>query len=101
MERILQIQLAHQGSQRDQLLLERALRLYTQLLGSKRDMAARIIGFWKGLMDQGDRIAREKYYQQISEQLNWLETQAEADPLEQDFWFDGEELSDEEEETED
>jgi len=100
MERIQQIQLAAQGSQRDQLLLERGLRLYTQLLGSDRDTAARLVGFWKSLMDQGDRIAREKYYSQISHQLDWLEAQAEVDPLEQDFWFDGEELSDEEEETE-
>ena len=91
MERIQQIQLAAQGSQRDQLLLERGLRLYTQLLGSKRDMAARLVGFWKSLMDQGDMIGREKNYQQISDQLDWLEAQAEADPLDEDFWFDDEE----------
>lgn len=90
MERIQQIQLAAQGSQRDQLLLERGLRLYTQLLGSKRDMVARIIGFWKNLMEQGDLIGREKYYTQIRDQLDWLETQAEADPLDEDFWLDEE-----------
>jgi len=95
MERIQQIQLAAQGSQRDQLLLERALRLYTQLLGGKRDMAAQIIGFWKDLMDRGDIIGREKNYAQVKEQLDWLEAQAEADPLEEDFWFDaGEETED-------
>ena len=90
MERIQQIQLAAQGSQRDQLLLERGLRLYTQLLGSKRDMVARIVGFWKNLMEQGDLIGREKYYTQIRDQLDWLETQAEADPLDEDFWLDEE-----------
>ena len=91
MERIQQIQLAAQGSQRDQLLLERALRLYTQLLGSKREMAARIIRFWKDLMDQGDLIGREKNYAQVKEQLDFLEAQARADPLEDGFWFDDEE----------
>ncbi len=91
MERIQQIQLAAQGSQRDQLLLERALRLYTQLLGRKRDMAAQIIGFWKGLMDQGDLIGREKNYAQVQEQLDLLEAQAEADPWDEGFWLDGEE----------
>ncbi len=95
MERIQQIQLAAQGSQRDQLLLERALRLYTQLLGSKRDMAAQIIGFWKGLMDQGDWIGREKNYAQVQEQLDLLEAQAEADPWDEGFWLDdGEETED-------
>jgi len=95
MERIQQIQLAAQGAQRDQLLLERGLRLYTQLLGSRREMAAQLVGFWKSLMDQGDMIGREKNYQAVSDQLDWLEAQAEADPLEEDFWFD------EDEETED
>jgi molecular chaperone HscC len=98
MERIQEIQLAAQGSQRDQLLLERGLRLYTQLLGSRRDMAGRLVGFWKSLMDAGDRIGREKHYQQISDQLDWLEAQAEADPLEGDFWFDEEEEFDGDEE---
>ena len=37
MERIRQIQLAAQGDQRDQLLLERALRLYTQTIGQGRE----------------------------------------------------------------
>ncbi len=95
MERIRQIELAAQGSQRDRLLLERALRLYTQLLGSKRDAAAEIIGFWKDLMDRGDLIGREKNYAQVKEQLDLLEAQAEADPWDEGFWFDdGEETED-------
>jgi len=95
MERIRQIQLAAQGSQRDQLLLERALRLYTQLLGSRRDMAARIIDFWKGLMDRGDLIGREKNYAQVKEQLDLLEAQAEAEPWDEGFWFEDEEETEE------
>jgi len=88
MERVRQIQLAAQGSQRYQLLLERGMRLYTQLLGSKREMAARLIDFWKSLMDQGDWIGREKHYAHVKEQLDWLEAQAGADPLEEGFWYD-------------
>ncbi len=91
MERIRQIELAAQGSQRDRLLLERALRLYTQLLGSKRDAAAQIIGFWKDLMDRGNLIDREKNYVKVKEQLDLMEAQAEADPWDEGFWFDGRE----------
>jgi len=36
MERIRQIQLAAQGSQKEQLLLERGLRLYEQTIGQRR-----------------------------------------------------------------
>lgn len=63
MERIRQIQLAAQGDQRDQLLLERALRLYTQTIGQGREMAAGLIDYWKSLMDCGDRIQRRRAYQ--------------------------------------
>ncbi len=88
MERIRQIQLAAQGSQRDQLLLERGLRLYTQLLGRQRMEAARLIEFWRALMEQGDLIGRKKYYPQVKEALDQLEAQAVTDPLEGDFWYD-------------
>ncbi len=88
MERIRQIRLAAQGSQRDRLLLEQGLRLYTQLLGSERETAARLIEFWKSLMDRGDLIGREKYYPQVKERLDRLEARAEADPLEEELWND-------------
>ena len=101
MERIQEIQLAAQGSQRDQLLLERALRLYTQLLGRERDMAARLICIWKDLMERGDRIGREKNYTQIKEQLDYLEARSQADPWDEDFWFDEAEEDGAEDEAED
>ena len=87
MERIRQIQLAAQGDQRDQLLLERALRLYTQTIGQAREMAAGLIGYWKNLMDCGDRIQRRRDYDRIKEQLDMLEAAVEADPLEGGIWF--------------
>ena len=88
MERISQIQLAAQGSQRDQLLLERGLRIYQQTTGRWREMAAGIVGWWKGLMDRGSLIDRERGYEQAKEQLDWLEAQAEADPFAEAFWED-------------
>ncbi len=87
MERIRQIQLAAQGDQRDQFLLERALRLYTQTIGQGREMAASLIGYWKNLMDCGDRIQRRRDYDRIKEQLDMLEAAVEADPLEGGVWF--------------
>ena len=87
MERIRQIQLAAQGDQRDQLLLERALRLYTQTIGQGREMAASLISYWKNLMDCGDRIQRRRDYDRIKEQLDMLEAAVEADPLEGGVWF--------------
>ena len=87
MERIRQIQLAAQGDQRDQLLLERALRLYTQTIGQGREMAASLISYWKNLMDCGGRIQRRRDYDRMKEQLDMLEAAVEADPLEGGVWF--------------
>ena len=87
MERIRQIQLAAQGEQRDQLLLERALRLYTQTIGPQREILVRLIGYWKDLMDRGDRIQRRREYDQIKERLDLLESEAEEDPLQGGIWF--------------
>ena len=87
MERIRQIQLAAQGDQRDQLLLERALRLYTQTIGPQREILVRLIGYWKDLMDCGDRIQRRREYDQIKERLDLLESEAEEDPLQGGIWF--------------
>ena len=86
MERIRQIRLAAQGSQKEQLLLERGLRLYEQTIGQRREMAAELIGFWKRIMDQGDLIARERNYEWVRERLDWLESQTEVDPLVGEFW---------------
>jgi len=88
MERIRQIRLAAQGSQKEQFLLERGLRIYEQTTGQLREMAAELVGYWKLLMDQGDLIARERNYDRIRERLDWLETQTETDPLAEGFWCD-------------
>lgn len=94
MERIREIQLAAQGSQREQLLLERALRLYEQTTGRRREWAGQIIAYWKGLMDQGDLISRERAYGQVQAELDALETELTADPFEKNFWNEDMEESD-------
>lgn len=88
MERIKQIRLAAQGSQKEQLLLERGLRLYEQTIGQRREMVAGLIGYWKTLMDQGDLIGRERNYEWVRERLDWLEAQTEIDPLADGLWCD-------------
>ena len=90
MERIRQIQLAAQGSQRDQLLLERALRLYEQSTGQWQRLTAELISFWKTLMDRGSLIERQRHYPQTAQRLDWLEEQIESDPLADGFWFEDE-----------
>jgi len=92
MERIQQIRLAAQGSQKERLLLERGLRLYEQTTGQRRDMAAGLVGYWKQLIDQGDLIRRERSYGWVKERLDWLEAQTETDPLADGFWYDGPEF---------
>ena len=87
MERIGQIQLAAQGDQRDQLLLERALRLYVQTIGRQREESVGIIDYWRYLMETGDRIQRRRDYDQVKERLDLLEAAAEEDPLEGGLWF--------------
>lgn len=87
MERIRQIQLAAQGDQRDQLLLERALRLYVQTIGPQREEAAGIIDYWRYLMETGDRIQRRRDYDRVKERLDLLEAAAEEDPLAGGLWF--------------
>ena len=87
MERIRQIQLAAQGDQRDQLLLERALRLYTQTIGRRREEAEGLIDYWKNLMDCGDRIQRRRDYDRVKERLDLLEAAVEEPPLEGGVWF--------------
>ena len=88
MERIRQIQLAAQGTQRNQLLLERGLRLYEQTTGRLRNLTGQLVGYWKWVMSQGGLIEQQRNYERVKEQMDWLEAQAEADPLEEDFWYD-------------
>ncbi len=90
MERIREIQLAAQGSQKEQLLLERGLRLYEQTIGRRREMAAGLLSFWKQLMEQGSLIDRERNYKWVRERLDWLEAWTEEDPLADGFWYDDE-----------
>lgn len=88
MERIHHIRLAAQGSQKEQLLLERGLRLYEQTIGHQRGMVAGLIEYWKRLMEQGDLIGRQRNYEWIKERLDRLEALIEADPLAEGFWCD-------------
>ncbi len=88
MERIRQIQLAAQGSQKEQLLLERGLRLYEQTIGQRRKLAAELVGYWKQIMEQNDLIERERNYEWVKERLDLLEAQTEMDPLACGFWRD-------------
>jgi len=88
MERIRQIQLAARGSRKDQLLLERGLRLYEQTTGRRREMVEGLISYWRNLLDQGDMIGREKNYKWVKERLDLLEAQNEEDPFDNGFWYD-------------
>ena len=88
MARINEIQLAAQGSQKEQLLLERALRLYEQAMGRRRELTASLITTWKATMDQGSPIDRERAYGWIREQLDALEAELAADPFDEMFWGD-------------
>ena len=88
MERIRQIQLAAQGSQKEQLLLECGLRLYEQTIGQRRKLTAELVGYWKQIMEQNDLIERERNYEWVKERLDLLEAQTEMDPLACGFWRD-------------
>ena len=86
MVRISEIQLAAQGSQKEQLLLERALRLYEQVMGRRRELVGSLITSWKTTMDRGGPIDRERAYGWIREQLDALEAEVAADPFDEMFW---------------
>ena len=100
MERIKQIQLAAQGSQKEQLLLERGLRLYEQTTGQRREMAAGLVSYWKQMLDRGNLIERERSYEWVKERLDWLEAQTDIDPLADGFWYDEPEYDDDWDEEE-
>ena len=86
MARINEIQLAAQGSQKEQLLLERALRLYEQVMGRRRELVGSLITSWKTTMDRGGPIDRERAYGWIRQQLDALEAEVAADPFDEMFW---------------
>lgn len=91
MERIAEIQLAAQGSQKEQLLLERGLRLYEQMIGMRRERVGGLIGFWKMVMEEGDLINRQRNYEQVEKELDRLEAEFQSDPFAEEFWGDEEE----------
>ena len=88
MERIAEIQLAAQGSQREQLLLERALRLYEQTTGMRRERVGGLITFWKMVMDEGDLISRQRNFARVQEELDRMEAEFQRDPFAE--FLDGE-----------
>lgn len=59
MKRIREIQLAAQGSQREQLLLERVLRLYEQENGLRREVLMRLIEWFRLAGWQDSPVERE------------------------------------------
>ena len=86
MARISEIELAAQGTQKEQLLLERALRLYEQVPGRRRELVAGLIAQWNTTMDRGSPIERERAYGWIWKQLDALEEELAADPFDEMFW---------------
>ncbi len=85
LERMKQIRLSAQGTQKEQLLLEKALRLYQQTFGSRREFAAGLIEYIRTGMENDSRIARERMCREVQEQLAELESEAEHDPVEWNF----------------
>ena len=86
MARISEIELAAQGTQKEQLLLERALRLYEQVPGRRRELVAGLIAQWNTTMGRGSPIERERAYGWIWKQLGALEEELAADPFDEMFW---------------
>ena len=91
MKRIREIQLAAQGSQREQLLLERALRLYEQENGLQREVLTRLIEWFRVAGWQDGPIERERVCRRMEEQLDQLEAWQDEAPLFDGFWADDEE----------
>lgn len=88
LERISRIQLAAQGTQKDQLLLEKALRLYELAVGQKRELIAELIRYFQKNAASGNRAAREHTWKQMKQRLEKLEAQMEAEPIFNEFWTD-------------
>lgn len=90
MQRIREIQLAAQRSQREQLLLERALRLYEQENGLRREVLMRLIEWFRVAGWQDGSIERERACRRMEEQLDQLEAWQDEAPLFDGFWADDE-----------
>lgn len=88
-ERISQIQLAAGGNQEDQLLLETAMRLYAQMTGNERERVAELIQYFEHNRENGDLIQMEKARREMRKQLAAIEIYLYTDPLDMDFWADG------------
>ncbi|MCI8909695.1 MAG: Hsp70 family protein [Oscillibacter sp.] len=101
LERISQIRLAAQGTQRERYLLEKALSLYQQSTGRLREAIAHLIRHFQANLEQGDRISRERVYRHVQKQLEQFQHYFQSDPFAEDFWADPEELEDTDEDTED
>ncbi|MDE7204386.1 MAG: Hsp70 family protein [Lachnospiraceae bacterium] len=94
-ERISQIQLAARGNQEDQLLLETAMRIYTQMTGNEREHVAGLIQYFDHIREKGDLIQMEKARREMRKQLAAIEIYLYADPLDVVFWADDAEEDDE------
>ena len=98
LERIGQIQLAAQGSQQEQFLLDKALSLYQQSLGPWRDAIGGLIYYLQSLGDYSS-TARRRAWAAAQERLEQIEAQLQADPLSGDgFWGDFDPYEDTEDE---
>lgn len=98
LERIGQIQLAAQGSQQEQFLLDKALSLYQQSLGPWRDAIGGLIYYLQSLGDYSS-TARHRAWAAAQERLEQIEAQLQADPLSGDgFWGDFDPYEDTEDE---
>ncbi len=86
LERIAQIRLEAQGSQRERLLLEKALRLYQQAIGRQRDALSSLINDIRAQMEFGDLIGRQKMLSQVSPLLDNIEARLQTEPELSDFW---------------
>lgn len=90
LERIFQIQLAALGTQKYQLLFEKALCLYEQAIGNERELLAELIRFYQKNIESGDRISREQAYRKMKQQLEQLEAQLQSEPLFKHIWTEAE-----------
>lgn len=93
-ERISQIQLAARGNQEDQLLLETAMRLYTQMTGNERERVAELIRYFEQNRQNGGLIQMEKARREMRKQLAAIEIYLYADPLAMKFWWDDDDEED-------
>ena len=86
MDRIREIRLAAQGTQRERLLLERGLRLFQQAVGPLRDHISRLIEYTQTVLDTGGPIDRRRMCTAVQEELDRIEAALEEDPLAGNFW---------------